>query len=83
MRRPFIFAALERWRRPLESQDQRVPSHRCTAYTHEATAFPSIAPADEEVCDDAYETAAAAAAETRQGVVDLVYEGRCPARIGL
>mmetsp|Transcript_248 Transcript_248/g.753 ORF Transcript_248/g.753 Transcript_248/m.753 type:complete len:761 (+) Transcript_248:114-2396(+) len=49
---------------------------QCTAYTHEATAFPSIAPADEEVCDDAYETAAAAAAETRQGVVDLVYEGR-------
>ena len=49
---------------------------QCTNYVHDATPFPSIAPADEELCGDAYEAEAAADAAAHAGSVDLVYEGR-------
>lgn len=49
---------------------------QCTSYTHEATAFPSIAPADEGDCGAGFADAVAAAAEAFDGTVDLVYGGR-------
>ena len=49
---------------------------QCTNYVHDATPFPSIAPADEELCGDAYEAEAAADAAAHAGSVDLNYKGR-------
>ena len=49
---------------------------QCTNYVHDATPFPSIAPADEELCGDAYEAEAAADAAAHVGSVDLIYKGR-------
>jgi len=49
---------------------------QCTNYVHDATAAPSIAPADEELCGDVYDVEAQSDAAAHAGAADFVYGGR-------